>query len=126
MAKASDEKSAVVPATTFLSDPDKYPVGPVCAATGDETDELATASLFGSGRRLVIVDEADDFVSEHRAELEDYVAKPHRSGVLVLDVKTWPSTTRLAKAVAACGLTIECKSLSEPQTKRWLIERAKS
>ena len=59
-------------------------------------------------------------------ELEDYVAKPHRSGVLVLDVKTWPSTTRLAKAVAASGLTIECKSLNEPQTKRWLAERAKS
>ena len=165
MAKASGTKSAVVTATTFLSDPDKYPAGPVCAATGDETflkrevitalrhrvlgsdqdefslttlagrsgvalrdvlDALATASLFGSGRRLVIIDEADDFVSEHRAELEDYVAKPHRSGVLVLDVKTWPSTTRLAKAVAASGLTIECKPLNQPQTKRWLVERAKS
>jgi DNA polymerase-3 subunit delta len=87
---------------------------------------LATASLFGSGRRLVIVEEADDFVSEHRAELEDYVASPHRSGVLVLEVKTWPSTTRLAKAVAASGLTIECKSLHEAQTKRWLVERAKA
>jgi DNA polymerase-3 subunit delta len=92
----------------------------------DVLDALATVSLFGSGRRVVIVEEADDFVSENRAELEDYVAKPHRSGLLVLDVKTWPSTTRLAKAVAASGLTIECKPLNQPQTKRWLIERAKS
>ena len=95
-------------------------------ALRDVLDALATVSLFGSGRRLVIVEEADDFVSENRSELEDYVAKPRRSGVLVLDVKTWPGTTRLAKAVAASGLTIECKALNESQTKRWLAERAKS
>jgi DNA polymerase-3 subunit delta len=68
----------------------------------------------------------DDFVSEHRGELEDFVAKPHRGGVLVLEVKTWPATTRLAKAVAASGLTVECKPLNEQQTKRWLTDRAKS
>jgi len=165
MAKSSGMKSAVVPATTFLASPDKYPAGPVCAIVGDEAflkrevlaalrllvlggdqeefslttfsgrndvplrdvlDALATVSLFGSGRRIVIVEEADDFVSENRAELEAYVAKPQRNGVLVLDASTWPATTRLAKAVAASGLTIECKSLNEPQTKRWLAERAKS
>lgn len=95
-------------------------------ALRDVRDALATASLFGGGRRVVIIDEADDFVSEFRAELEDYLAKPARNGVLVLDVKTWPSSTRLAKAVAACGLAIECKALNEPQTKRWLADRAKS
>src|SRR5262245_10818963 len=67
----------------------------------DVFDALATVSLFGSGRRLAIVDEADPFVSQHREALEDYVAKPYQGGVLVLDVKTWPSNTRLAKAVAA-------------------------
>jgi DNA polymerase-3 subunit delta len=95
-------------------------------ALRDVLDALATASLFGGGRRMVVVDEADDFVSEYRAELEDYVAKPARNGVLVLDVKTWPSTTRLAKAVAASGLAFECKPLNEQQTKRWLVDRAKS
>ena len=95
-------------------------------ALRDVLDALATVSLFGSGRRMVIVEEADEFVSENRAELEDFVAKPHRGGVLVLEVKTWPSTTRLAKAVAASGLTVECKPLNESQTKRWLVERAKS
>ncbi len=54
-----------------------------------------------------IVEEADAFVSEHRAELEDYVARP-ANGVLVLDVKTWAANTRLAKAVAVSGRTIEC------------------
>src|SRR3990172_2800133 len=92
----------------------------------DVLDALATGSLFGSGRRMVIVEEADDFVSQYRAELEVHVAKPHRNSALVLEVKTWPSTTRLAKAVAAGGLTIECKSLNESQTRRWLPDPAKS
>lgn len=95
-------------------------------ALRDVLDALATASLFGGGRRMVVVEEADDFVSGYRAELEDYVARPARNGVLVLDAKTWPATTRLAKAVAASGLAIECKSLNESQTKRWLVDRAKS
>lgn len=90
----------------------------------DVLDALATTTLFGSGRRLVIIDEADTFVTEHRGELETYVERPFAGGVLVLEVKTWPSTTRLARAVAASGLTIECKSLQESQVKRWLTQRA--
>lgn len=92
----------------------------------DVLDALGTVSLFGSGKRLVIVDEVDSFVSEHRGELEAYVERPHSGGVLVLEVKTWPATTRLAKAVAAKGLTVECKSLNENQVKRWLVQRATS
>ena len=33
-------------------------------------DALATVSLFGGGRRLVIVEDADPFVTQYRAELE--------------------------------------------------------
>lgn len=88
-------------------------------------DALATISLFGSGPRLVIVEEADPFVTQYRAELEDYVAKPVKGGILVLDVKTWPSNTRLAKSVAANGLTIDCKAPAERQVKTWLSRRAK-
>ena len=92
----------------------------------DVFDALATVSLFGSGRRLVIVEEADTFVTQYRGELEDYVAKPAKGGVLVLEVDSWPSNTRLAKAVAASGLAIECKSPHERQIKSWLADRAKN
>jgi DNA polymerase III subunit delta len=88
-------------------------------------DSLATVSLFGDGRRLVMIDEADSFVTQYRTELEDYVAKPAKGSVLVLDVKTWPSNTKLAKAVAATGLTVECKTPAERQVKTWLTQRAK-
>jgi len=89
-------------------------------------DALATATLFGVGRRLVIVEDADPFVSEYRAQLEDYVARPAKGGILVLEVKTWPGNTRLAKAVATSGLAIECKAPAERQLKTWIIERAKT
>lgn len=91
----------------------------------DVHDALATLSLFGAGQRLVIIEEADSFVSEYRAELENYVAAPAK-GVLVLDVKTWPGNTRLAKALATSGLAIRCDSPNERQIKSWLTQRAKA
>src|SRR6185436_13731025 len=54
----------------------------------DVADELATVSLFGGGGpRLVILEGADDFVSAERPKLEDYVAKPRATSVLVLEVE---------------------------------------
>ncbi|HEX5470722.1 MAG TPA: DNA polymerase III subunit delta [Lacipirellulaceae bacterium] len=91
----------------------------------DVHDALASRSLFGGGRPVVIVEDADAFVSEHRAEMEDLVARP-ATGILVLEVKSWPSNTRLAKAIAASGLAIECAAPKERQIKPWLIQRAKA
>src|SRR5205085_1574249 len=66
------------------------------ATLADVIDELCTLPFF-SRRRIVIVEGADPFITAHRKELEEYVEKPSSSGVLVLSVKTWTSTTRLAK-----------------------------
>jgi hypothetical protein len=41
------------------------------------------------------------------SELEDYVARPRLTGVLVLEAKT-SKYTRLYKQVAANGLVVEC------------------
>jgi DNA polymerase-3 subunit delta len=102
----------------------------------DVLDELSTVSLFGGGgRRLVVVEQADKFVSDQRARLEDYVARPRPSGVLILDVQTWAANTRLYKAVAESGLQVECrlperkgsknKSVDEARLKKWLTVWAK-
>jgi len=87
-------------------------------------EELMTLAMFGS-RRLVVVDGADEFVSRFRAELEDYVARPGRSGILLMDVKSWPSNTRLAKAVDAQGLAIDCGAPSGRDLTTWLSSWAK-
>src|SRR5690606_3100576 len=92
----------------------------------DVLDELSIVALFGGGTRLVVVDDADDFVSKHRAALEDYVAKPKSSGTLLLEVATWPKTTRLYKAVDAHGLQIDCKTPDARATVKWLASWAKS
>jgi DNA polymerase-3 subunit delta len=92
----------------------------------DVLDELSTVALFGGGNRLVVIDNADDFVSKQRASLEDYVAKPKASGTLVLEVTTWPKTTRLYKAVDSSGLQIDCKTPDARSTTKWLAGWAKS
>src|SRR5262249_25486448 len=88
------------------------------------TDALSTRALFGGGRHMVVVDEADEFVSENRPALEDYVAHPKPASLLVLDVKTWPSTTRLYKALAERGLQIECKFPSPARLLKRLAAHA--
>jgi DNA polymerase-3 subunit delta len=103
----------------------------------DVADELATASLFGGGSpRLVILERADAFVSTNRQRLEEYVAKPRASGVLLLEVDEWPANTRLYKAVDQSGLAINCrppekqqgktKSLDEAAVVKWIIGWGKS
>lgn len=88
-------------------------------------DELATVSMFGD-KRIVIVEEADEFVSEHRDGLEAYFDRPSRQSVFVLDVKTWRSNTRLARKLADAGLELDCSELKGAALFTWLGTRAKS
>ena len=90
----------------------------------DVLEELTTIAMFG-GQRLVIVEEADDFVSRYREPLEDYVARPGR-GILVLEMKSWPSNTRIYKAVAANdGFVVDCSAPAAARLARWLSDWAK-
>ena len=96
-------------------------------------DALSARSLFGDGTRIVVVEEADKLVKDCREKLEDYVARPFAGAVLVLEVTSWPSNTRLAKAVAASGVTIDCRvadrgaegAAFNRQLKKWLVAVAK-
>jgi DNA polymerase III subunit delta len=88
------------------------------------TDELRTISMWGD-RRLVLVEDADEFVTKVRGALEKYVEKPAKKSVLVLSVKTWTKTTRLAKQVAASGLDVECSELKGAPLLKWLQDSAR-
>jgi DNA polymerase III subunit delta len=99
-------------------------VGPSATLTA-VLDELSTVALFGGGRRLVVIGEADEFVTRYRAELEDYVKRPRSTAVLVLDVTNWAASTRLFKAVAETGLQIECKFPSPARLQKWLVSWAR-
>lgn len=86
-------------------------------------DELQTVSMWGD-RRVVIVEDAADFVSEHRAALEKYAAAPSKKSVLILDVKTLPKNTKLFGIVSAQGLIVECTELKGAALTRWIQEIA--
>jgi DNA polymerase-3 subunit delta len=95
-------------------------------------DELATISMFGGGRRMVVVEEADNFVTKHRPRLEDYCDKPRSGSVLVLEVSSWPAKTKLFKKLAQSGLQINCNlpktkwgdEADEEKVLEWLHDRA--
>src|SRR5207248_8403691 len=48
------------------------------AELADVLDELRSFAMFGSSK-LVVVRDADDFVSQFRAQLEEYVCNPNNS-----------------------------------------------
>lgn len=87
-------------------------------------DELLTVSMFGD-QRIVIIDDADDFVSANRAGLEKYMTNPSGTSLLVLDVRSWPKNTKLAKATDKAGLNIECGELKGGALAKWLMRTAR-
>lgn len=103
----------------------------------DIADSLATGSLFStSGRRIVVVDNANDFVKKHRAELEELAERAAGTNSLFLCVQTWPANTRLYKLIDKSGLQVDCnppaitrgksKQVDESKISQWLIARARS
>jgi DNA polymerase-3 subunit delta len=84
--------------------------------------ELETRPFLGN-RRLVIVDQADPFVTAYRTYLEKYLTAPATTGVLVLEVKNWPATTKLAKALPDAA-TVVCKAPTAAKLVAWCVQWA--
>jgi DNA polymerase-3 subunit delta len=95
--------------------PDKVTFADVC-------DELATLPFAGS-RRLVVVENADKFVADSRELLEKYFSQPAATGTLVLDVRSWPANTRLARMLGDKA-TIVCKAMAAYRLPAWCVKWA--
>lgn len=91
----------------------------------DVLDEVRTLPFLAKCR-VALVENADPFVTAYRKDLETYAEKPASSGVLVLSVKSWPGSTKLAKLVDKVGLAIECKTPNERELPAWLVQFARS
>jgi DNA polymerase-3 subunit delta len=83
--------------------------------------ELQTVGMFASSR-LVVVEDADDFVTKYRDLLEAYCLKPASRSVLVIDCKSWKSNTRLAKKIAESGLELDCGELAAGPLQKWIVD----
>lgn len=88
-------------------------------------DEVRTLPFF-SRRRLVIVEDADPFVTKYRRELETYLDLPCATGSLLLQLKQFPATTNLFKRVDKIGLAINCTGPGDAELAKWLVHLAKA
>lgn len=91
----------------------------------DVMADLKTVSMFGD-RRIVLVEDADEFVSTNRGALEKYVTQPAKSSLLILDVKSWPRNTKLFKLVDQHATAIECGELTGVKLQKWLQKIAQN
>jgi DNA polymerase-3 subunit delta len=95
----------------------------VASYVGDKTtfaevfDDLETVPFFDP-KRVVLVENADPFVTKYRGELETKLAHLPATGVLILDVKTWAGNTRLAKMIDS-NATIICKAPQSFHVAKW-------
>jgi len=69
-------------------------------------DELRT-SPFLTDKRVVLVKDADKFISANRPPLEKYFDNPCPTGRLIFTVRTWDARTILAKKLAKAGKLIK-------------------
>lgn len=96
----------------------------------DVHDELTTVSLFSTGPRVVLVSDADEFVSNYRPQLEKLCEASNSSRNLIIDVKSLASNTKLYKLAVKHAMLVDCrlpqsargKSIDQSKIKKWLIQ----
>lgn len=93
------------------------------AELADVLDELRTVP-FLAPRRLVIVFDADAFISSHRQALEKFLESPPSAATLLLIVASWPGSTRLARRVKQIGQAIDCSLPKADKLARWIARAA--
>jgi DNA polymerase-3 subunit delta len=84
-------------------------------------DELRSYSLMQQ-YKLVVVDDAELFVTTHRKALERYADNPVDHATLVLRSTNW-NRGNLDKKIAKVGARRKCDALDAAQATDWLIKR---
>ncbi len=99
----------------------------------DVHDELATLSLFESNaRRVARIQNGDKLVKAARPQLEKWFASPAEGSLLLMELHSFPSNTKLYKAAAKDGWCVNCslptagrsKAPDLSKLKQWLVEWA--
>jgi DNA polymerase-3 subunit delta len=93
------------------------------ATISDVLDELRTLPFLAQ-KRVVVIRDADKFISDNRQVLEDYFDNPSPTGVLVLTVESWRADTKLAKKLADVGSLVTVKSPTQAELPMRIIRYA--
>ncbi len=92
------------------------------AALSDVLDELRSYSLLQS-YKIVIVDNADQFMKIHRQAMERYAANPVDHATLILRSSTWRAG-KIDKLIQQVGIVIKCETPKRPEVIKWVMKRA--
>ncbi|XAL99850.1 DNA polymerase III subunit delta [Phycisphaeraceae bacterium D3-23] len=92
------------------------------ATVADVFDELRSYSLMMT-YKLVVVDDADQWVKQHRDALQRYAEAPVDHATLVLRAPTWHKGN-VDKQIAKVGAVIKCEPPKPPEAAAWLVARA--
>lgn len=95
------------------------------AELADVLDELRSFAMFGGGK-VVVIRNADEFITRFRTQLEDYLTAPSDSATLILRVTTLPSNQRIYKAIAKVGQIEDCSPPKERDLPQWVVRHAKA
>jgi DNA polymerase-3 subunit delta len=95
------------------------------AQLAEVLDELRSFAMFGGGK-LVVVRNADDFLSRYRAQLEDYLSESAPNGTLILRLESLPANQRIHKVIAKIGKIHPCAAPKVKDLPAWIISRGKS
>ena len=95
------------------------------AELAEVLDDVRTPSLLG-GRRVVIIEDADPFISAHRQALERYCSAPSPTGVLVFLCNSLPRNTRLARIIDEQGGVERLEAPRGRAIAVWIIQRART
>jgi len=93
------------------------------AELAEVLDELRSFAMFSDGK-VVVVQNAEAFITRFREQLEEYVGHPSDSATLVLRLPSLPSNQRIYKAIAKTGQIEPCDPPKD--LARWITDRAKS
>jgi DNA polymerase-3 subunit delta len=93
------------------------------AEPAEVLDEVRSPSLLGD-RRVVVVDDADDFIGRSRAALERYAGSPTVENCLILLCDSLPKNTRLYKIIAETGRVTACEPPKGRAVLTWIGRRA--
>lgn len=93
------------------------------AELAEVLDELRSFAMFSDGK-VVVVQNADAFLTRFREQLEEYVGHPSSSATLVLRLASLPATQRIYKAIAKTGKIEKCEPPKD--LPRWIGDRARA
>ena len=74
--------------------------------------------------RVVVVDDADGFITANRQALERYCSNPADTGSLILLCNTLPKNTKLHKIIATAGKVVMCTVPKGREVIPWIVQRA--